>query len=283
MVHNKIQWSEAEINFLKENYNNCTNAQLFEKLNKPNIRPTSLRHKLYELGLFKMEMEYWNEAMVKFLTANYKKLGDTEIAEIFNKKFPKNKGWTKKHIEKKRRYLNLKRSSLQLKKIKERNRLAGAWVIANQKMWETRGTNPIGTIVKWGDRILIKTKSGYEFLNRFVYQKQYGKIPEGGNIYHKDGNKENCDINNLYLVMNKEQGYISRKKAAEKEMYLLLSRFEKLKGKQILFEGKTKSVTEIKKIGGSKHAVFLNNSPKVIYDSEIIEFMNKITLKSNLS
>jgi len=278
MVHNKIIWTEAEINFLKENYNNCTNAQLFEKLNKPNIRPTSVRHKLYELGLFKMEMEYWTDAMVKFLNANYKKLGDTEIAEIFNKKFPKDKGWTKKHIEKKRRYLNLKRSSLQLKKIKERNRVAGAWIIGSKKAWETRGENPLGIIVNWGDRVLIKTQKGYESLSRSVYQKHYGKIPEGGNIYHKDGNVENCEISNLFLVMNKEQGYVNRKPAEERKDYLSQARFKKLKEKKVLFEGKAQTITKIKKITGGKFAVFFDQSTKVIYESEIVDFMNKIKI-----
>lgn len=37
-------------------------------------------------------------------------------------------------------------------------------------------------------------------LHRYVWEKQFGKIPKGFNIHHKDRNKLNYDINNLELI-----------------------------------------------------------------------------------
>ena len=103
---NKIDWTDKRLKFLKENFNTMTNQQIADSLG---LKITSVRHKCYELGLYKMTLEYWTDEQVDFLLKNYKEKGGTELAEIFNKKWYKDKGWTKKHIEKKRRYLKLKR------------------------------------------------------------------------------------------------------------------------------------------------------------------------------
>jgi HNH endonuclease len=273
---NKIIWTAAEIEFLKTNYNTLTNAQLHEALGK-NISQHSMRNKLYEMGLYKLELEFWTPEMVEYLLKIYKKTGDTEIANIFNDKFPKNKTWTKKHIEKKRRYLNLKRSQLQLKKIKERSRLDGAYSRGNIKMWQTRGANALGTVVKWSDNSMIKTANGYEFLARHNYEKKHGKIPTGGNIYHKDGDRANCQIDNLFLVMNTEQGFVNREPANKREHKLLIGRLKNLQGKEVIYNHKKAKVTKVKKMI-DKYAIFINDSPKVIYENEIVDFMLQLKM-----
>ena len=104
---NKIDWTDKRLKFLKENYNTMTNQQIADSLG---LKITAVRHKCYELGLYKMTLEYWTDEQVDFLLKNYKEKGDTELSEIFNEKWHKDKGWTKKHIEKQRRYLKLKRT-----------------------------------------------------------------------------------------------------------------------------------------------------------------------------
>jgi HNH endonuclease len=274
--HNKITWTDTEIVFLKTNYSTLTNGQLHEALGK-NISQHAMRNKLYEMGLYKLELVFWTPEMVEHLLKIYKKMGDTEIATIFNDKYPKNKTWTKKHIEKKRRYLNLKRSRIQLKKIKERSRLDGAYSRGNAKMWQTRGTNALGTVVKWADNSMIKTANGYKFLARHNYEKKFGKIPTGGNIYHKDGDRANCQIDNLFLVLNTEMSFINRHPANKREHKLLLARFKNLQGKEIIYNNKKAKVTKIKKMI-DKYAIFLNDSPKVIYENEIVDFMQQLKM-----
>lgn len=223
---NAIIWSDDMISFLKENFNKKTNQQLADSLG---LKLTVVRIKCYELGLKRMELEHWIEPQIDFLKQNYKSIGDTEIAEIFNSKYPKNKTWTKKHIEKKRRYLGLKRDAEDLKKIKQGWKEKGIYKEANRKMWETRGVKTIGTIVKWGiktQRILIKTEEGYKFLLRYVWEQHFGTIEKGYNIYLKDGNYEaiktieDVKIENLMLVKDCEQAVINRVPNEYKELKL---------------------------------------------------------------
>lgn len=99
-----------------------TNPQLAKALG---LRLTVTRNKMRELGLKRIEMEYWNEEMIIFLKENYKTIGDVEIAEIFQEKFPKNKPWRKQHIRKKRAYLNLHRTKKEIDDIISKNASEG--------------------------------------------------------------------------------------------------------------------------------------------------------------
>ena len=48
----------------------------------------------------------------------------------------------------------------------------------------------------------IKTKNGWKLKSHYVWEQHNGKIPKNHCIIHKDGDKLNCDINNLeYLII----------------------------------------------------------------------------------
>lgn len=51
--------------------------------------------------------------------------------------------------------------------------------------------------------------SGWRFKHRYVWEQHYGAIPVGYNVVFKDGNKLNCDINNLHLVSDKDMMQIN--------------------------------------------------------------------------
>ena len=113
-----------------------------------------------------MELQYWTAAQTRFLRDNYKAFGDTELAEIFEIKWFKAKGWTKKHIEKKRRYLKLKRTTEEKRQIKIRNTKMGRFKICNEKMWKKRGVTPVGEKRVWFNQlntpfVVIKIKEGF--------------------------------------------------------------------------------------------------------------------------
>lgn len=66
-----------------------------------------------------------------------------------------------------------------------------------------------GTISKTTDGYLIikisnngTQRERWEFLHRYVWQKEKGEIPPGKMVTFLDGNKENCDIGNLALIDN---------------------------------------------------------------------------------
>ena len=203
---NAIEWTPDMLAFLKENFNTKTNKLLAQELG---LKVTSVQHKCYELNLYKMRLEYWNAEQIQFLKDNYKTIGDTEIAEIFNSKYSKNKGWTKKHIEKKRRYLKLKRTTQEIKAIREGWRKKGLYAESVRKMWQTRGTNALGTIVIWEGEKYIKTKNRYLHLRVFNYRVFIGKIPKGMLVRHKDNDQMNCFPENLELVTREQHARLN--------------------------------------------------------------------------
>lgn len=53
--------------------------------------------------------------------------------------------------------------------------------------------------------IEVKQENGFKLLHRIVYENCYGPIPNGHNVQFKDGNKQNCTPENLYIINRKEQ------------------------------------------------------------------------------
>lgn len=229
---NSIQWTDEKIDFIKSNYHRMSNKQLSDSLD---VKLTSVRMKCYELGLYKMKLEYWTDEQVEFLIDNYKTKGDTELSEIFNSKWKKEKGWTKKHIEKKRRYLNLKRTYEEQKKIREDWTKKGLYKESVRKMWLTRGKRSEGEVVVWEKNKFIKTDNRYVLLRIFNYKKHYGEIPTGMLVCHKDGNSMNCEYENLILLTREENAIKTHQIDFDlnfKETYILISRLNR-KIKQI--------------------------------------------------
>lgn len=209
----KIIFTDSDINFLKENFHLMTNSELAAALK---LKRTTVRTKGYELGLKRMELEYWTDVQVKFLQENFRTIGDVEIAEIFENEFPKKKPWTKKHIDKKRGYLKLIRSQAEIKAIHQRNKTNGRFSQCAKKRWETTGINEVGTIVVWntnGHPIAnIKTENGYVHYARWLWQKVYGEIPEKHNVVRKKGCPEIPTIEFLELISKEEHSRRNRLK-----------------------------------------------------------------------
>lgn len=204
---NRIKWTDENIEFIKSNFHSKSNKELAEHLG---YKLNSVRKKCYELGLYKMTLEYWTDEQIQFLKENYKKFGDSDLAKIFNEKWFKQKGWTKKHIEKKRKYLKLKRSDKQLLQI-HKNLVKSGWgKLCNKRRWETTGSNKLGTIVLWNQKKYIKTSSGYVPLWVFNYKVFIGQIPKGMMVIHKDRNKLNCNPENLFLLSREDNARRNR-------------------------------------------------------------------------
>lgn len=110
--------------FILDNFCLKTNKQIAEELG---IKIQALRPIAYKLGLYRINLEYWTDEQILFLKGNFETIGDTELAQIFQEKFPKAKVWTKKHIDKKRKHLNLHRTPKQIALINQRNIDAGLY------------------------------------------------------------------------------------------------------------------------------------------------------------
>lgn len=208
---NAIEWTPKMINFLKINYLTHTNKQLADALG---LRLTSVRMKLYELGYKRMDLEYWTNEQIQFLRRNYKKIGDTKLAEIFNTKWSKNKGWSKKHIEKKRRQLELKRNTEQIKAIKTKNINDGRFDMCATKMWDKRGRTPVGKLKVWKYSngqpfVVIKLKNGFVHYAPWLWVQHNGTIPKGKCVRTIDGDSLNIVIENLMLITRAEHAILN--------------------------------------------------------------------------
>lgn len=218
--YGKIILNEKEKQFIRDNWLSMTNQQLADAMG---LKITHLRILRYEMGLKHMEMEYWTPRQVEFLKKNYQEIGDTELAEIFEVKWNKNKGWTKKHIEKKRRYLKLKRTRSEIALIKRRNTMMGRFKDCAKKRWETTGVTEIGEKRVWFTSedlpfVVIKTKKGFEHYNRWLWVKHFGKIPKGMNVVITGPDHIEYSIEDLTLMSNAELAVRNSKNRGPEEL-----------------------------------------------------------------
>ena len=203
--------------WLKANFNRFDNNEdlrtLFSFFFDADIKETSFRTHLYQLGLKRQEQMRFPDEAFQFLCDNYKRMGNIEMARLFNDWFPKKKGWTRKHIEKKMLQSGLERTKEDRQRIIDNHTKAGVYKEGNKKMWQTRGITPKGVVRQWWHNgkltKYIKTDNGFERLSRFNYRKYKGEIPEGYNVFILDDDQMNCDPDNLILVKNSEQAYIT--------------------------------------------------------------------------
>lgn len=209
--NNRIVWQQWQLQFLKENWQ-CMNArQLSEALG---LSCTIVRMKKYELGYLSMQLEYWTDEQIAFLKKYYQKTGDTELAQMFNERWHKNKGWTKKHIEKKRRYLGLKRTAAEKSAIQKRNTKNGMFAMCPVKSWITRGgAAPEGETRMWkladSPVQVIKVNGRWVHHARHLYIKTFGNIPRNCLVRLKDNNPYNVIAENLMLVNRSEHAILN--------------------------------------------------------------------------
>lgn len=175
---NRIFLTPEDKKYIQENLHEKTNSELAAALG---LKLTRFRYFLSEMGLKRIEMEYFTREQIKFLKKSYKTIGDVELSEIFEAQWPKNKPWTKNHIRKKRAYLNLHRTSEEIDKIKNRNVKAGRHS-TSIKSWETIGATEVGTIKVWkkydgiSDLVVIKLETGFVHYYRWLYIQHFGSL-----------------------------------------------------------------------------------------------------------
>jgi predicted regulator of amino acid metabolism with ACT domain len=149
-----IEWSEEMIQYLKDNFLTMTNKELASALG---LRVTITRTKAYELGMKKAEAAIgWNVEQTKYLTDNYHAMGDVELAANLQKKWPRRKAWTKKHVNKKRYLLNLHRTLEQVQKIMSVNGQLGgnSYTIIRNSASATMADGYVANLLAWRNKEL---------------------------------------------------------------------------------------------------------------------------------
>jgi hypothetical protein len=174
-----VEWEQWQIDLLIELYPNTLTEEIAKKLGR---KIYSVRNKAYSLRL-KKSKEFTS------MTGKMSSNNPNCIASRFKKgQTPPNKGkkWDEflsKESQKKCREACFKKGN-----IPENHKQIGYERII-------------------GGYIQIKTKEPnvFEFKHRIVWEQHHGKIPEGYNIQFKDGNRKNCDIDNLYIISRSKQ------------------------------------------------------------------------------
>lgn len=85
----------------------------------------------------------------------------------------------------------------------------------------------IGEVTRTTDGYLIRKiqdhgtqRERFEFVHRAVWEQHNGPIPKGKIVSFLDGNRENCDIDNLFLIDNETNLEMNRRKLRYQEAEL---------------------------------------------------------------
>lgn len=119
-----------------------------------------------------MNWHRWTKQEDIFLLANYRTIGDTKLADLFEKKFPKGFPWTKKHIEKRRTYLGMKRTPKEENRLRVMNNKDGRQL----RMWDARGAAKEGETRVWKGRKYIKVNGKFVLYFRHLAKAKKGEV-----------------------------------------------------------------------------------------------------------
>ena len=168
-----------EVEYIRQNFSKMHTIELANKLN---CKQHSVSGKAYQLGLKK------DKAV---LSDNGERLKILGLSHRFKKgQSPINKG--------------LKQVAFMSEEAIERTKATRF-----QKGNIPPNHKPIGTERKTKDGYLeVKVAEGlrcWRLKHRIVWEKFKGEIPKGSNIQFRDGNRQNCDISNLYIIKRNQQ------------------------------------------------------------------------------
>jgi hypothetical protein len=202
----RVEYTVDHEAFIRENWSKYTNRELAELMG---FSIQYIRTKCYELGLLRMELQYWTDEQTEFLIDHYQLIGDKEMAEIFNSKWKKEKGWSFKHIEKKRKYLKLNRTEEEIHNVYLRNLENGRWLnkdIAGR--WDKTNMAKDGDIRLWkgfGGRMIaaIKVSGKWCHWAPWAWTQEHGPIPEG-HVISYIGDSSIISTSNLECITRDE-------------------------------------------------------------------------------
>lgn len=183
-------WNYKEVRFLKTEY---------EKVFETTVNPDVFRHHCLKLGFthgFTKEQDL-------FLTNNYPIYGHIVVTDMFNKEFNQSRSCLSIQQRCKR--------ALKLKVSDERKRLSGR----ENSVRNGYGNNKIGSLRVHHGYTYIKYKDdlgamdNWKLLHHIIYEKHYGKIPNGYNVVFVDNDPSNFDIDNLACIPVKYHGLMN--------------------------------------------------------------------------
>ena len=213
-VHH-YNWTPEMENTVKELYDTCTAREIAEIINAnfgTGFSHTAIWNRAKSLQLTDgSNRHHYTEEQDEWLRQSITKYTYGDLVCAFNKEFQTNIGYyaLKSHCTRK---LHLLGGTFASKGLRGKHRLPIG----------TEYSDPYGRIViKVND--LPESRGGRQHANwrpkaRHIWEQHYGKIPEGHNIVHLDGDPSNCDISNLECTTKSIQGGITKLSGTSPEL-----------------------------------------------------------------
>lgn len=234
------KWTKEQEDYLKEVYYKRNNEEIAHLINNKfnsNYTKCAIQCKKEKLNLVsgsKKQPRIWTKEVVDFMIENYQGKDNIELADLLNKKFNLNTNEDRvsniKANLKRRKGIDLRTGINRgcFQKGQEPLNKGKKWddYLTKEKQERCRTTTfkkghrplnyrPVGSeriTVDGYTEIKIKEPNVWVGKHRYIYEKHYGKIPEGYNVMFADKNKQNFDIDNLILVSKHEDLIMNSKK-----------------------------------------------------------------------
>lgn len=230
------KYPEEIYDFVKTHVEGRTNKELAEIVNKKfgtqftegSMKSYIGNHKLYRKtrgGYRKVYSETFPEEIAEYIKSNYKGIGPKEMAAVLNQKYGSSYSQRQLNTYYKNHVLNsgldgrFQKGCISMNKGKKMS--PEQYEKCKGTMFK-KGNIPfnqmkVGECTHTTDGYLIRKvretgtqRERFEFVHRATWEKHHGPIPEGKMVSFLDGNKDNCDIENLILIDNFENLELNR-------------------------------------------------------------------------
>lgn len=214
----KRYWTEEKINYLKsivsgkplEDITKLYNEHFNEDIPKSKIKTAMSNYHLksgYKYDGHKAIL--FTPEQIKWLTENRRGFNFDVTTEKMNKRFGTNykvsqvRGWCHAHHLPNGMDMKFQKGHVSFNKGRK-----GFYAPGCEKGWFKKGHRPhnsvgVDTEVINDDgyiKVKIAEPDKWELKHRLVWQKKYGKIPEGSCLIFLNGNRKDCRIENLMLI-----------------------------------------------------------------------------------
>ena len=188
----------------------------------------------------------FTKAEQDFIAEHYKGILTADLTDMLNKEFGTDYKPSQVRSYKKNRHMSSGvdgtfRAEGRRYKLPKGTRIPGS-----EKGWFKKGQMPhnhleVGAQVFTFDgyiKVKIAEPNYWEFLHKLVWQEANGPIPPEHNIIFLDGNKQNCNLENLYCIPKDEYGALQSLRSENPEITLTAVAVVKLKYLALEKDGK---------------------------------------------
>lgn len=199
--YKRHNYTEEEIEWLKENVYGIRHKELAKRFNEhfgTNLttrkikRALELRH--IQNGLNQSDL---TKEMKQFVFDNYKGISNQELADRVNKEFGTNFGATK------------------FADFKCNNNLQSGYRFEVENL---RKKKHLEETIRQDGYVYIKVNNKWYAKQKYVYEQHYGKLKKGDVLIFNDGDKTNCNIDNLIKVNKNILGRVASLLTDDKEI-----------------------------------------------------------------